>query len=65
MIGDNMNKRRNTMPSFYPLETGTPENPKDIEKRKRWIDRKQAKIDICTNCKKECKTGTCEIFPHG
>ena len=61
-MNDFMGKKRNTMPNFYPLETGTPESAKEIEKRKRWIAKKQEKIDICTHCTKYCKTGTCEIF---
>lgn len=44
---------------------GTRQSEKDIKERERIIKERQAKIDICLNCKRECKYGICEFFPHG
>ena len=62
MIGDNKSNRRKHIPNFYPLDNETPPDKKELERRKRVIERRQQRIDICLNCTKYCKTGTCEIF---
>lgn len=49
----------------YNYQGRTPENLEKIKERERIIKERQAKIDICLNCKRECKYGICEFFPHG
>lgn len=49
----------------YSTQNGTPDNLEEVARRKKVIEERQKKIDICLNCKKVCKTGICEFFPHG
>ena len=48
----------------YSTQNGTHNNLEKVARRKKAIEKQQKKIDICLNCKKVCKTGICEFFPH-
>ena len=49
----------------YSTQNGTPDNLEEVARRKKVLEKRQKKIDICLNCKKVCITGICEFFPHG
>ena len=61
-------KKRNSITSYSYTPLGAKKEnitQKEYEKKKERIERENAKKQICLDCKKECKTGICEIFPRG
>lgn len=51
--------------SYIPLSARKDKTTqKEYEKKKKRIEKENARKQICLTCKNECKTGICEIFKH-
>ena len=61
----NVSRRLLSTKLSYMQQGAKPQSAKEITERKKVLEERQKKIDICLNCKKVCKTGICEFFPHG
>lgn len=60
-------KKRNSITSYSYTPLGTKKEnitQKEYEKKKKRIEKENARKQICLNCQKECKTGICEIFKY-